>query len=36
MSPVSFSTISSTSCSPETKEKGTPKFLHLIPQELHG
>jgi hypothetical protein len=32
MSPVSFSTISSTSSSPEIKEKAIPKLLHLLPQ----
>jgi hypothetical protein len=31
MSPVSFSTISSTSSSPEIKEKAIPKLLHLLP-----
>jgi hypothetical protein len=32
MSPVSFSTISSTSSSPEIKEKAILKLLHLLPQ----
>jgi hypothetical protein len=32
MSPVSFSTISSTSSSPEIKEKAIPKLLHLLPK----